>query len=165
MEPTITTKAQLIVHIQAERARLDMTLAALSDAQMIAPTLAGGWSGKDILAHIAFWEQRMLTILAAAERGEYTPPIMLVGESFDAVNAQQYAIAKDRSLSEIRAMARQSFTSVIATLERLTEDDLFAPTGLARVRHEPILPLITGNTYEHYQEHREAIQAWLDAGN
>ena len=66
-------KTQLLSEIQRERRSLDDTLALLSARQMTkAGVTRGGWSVKDVLAHLVEWQQMNLGWYAAGLRGE--PP-------------------------------------------------------------------------------------------
>ena len=55
-----TGRAELIQAIQAERARLEHNLSAISFTDMTLPGVVGIWSIKDILAHLAAWERLFL---------------------------------------------------------------------------------------------------------
>ena len=64
-------KKELLSEIQRERSALDDTLALLSLRQMtIAGVTRGGWSVKDVLAHLVEWQQMNLDWYAAGLRGE-----------------------------------------------------------------------------------------------
>jgi DinB family protein len=51
-----------------ERARLAALVARSSDAEL-ARALPAGWTVAAVLGHLAFWDQRILTLLDAWERG------------------------------------------------------------------------------------------------
>jgi hypothetical protein len=55
----------------AERARLKALVGRCSDADL-ARAMPGGWTVAAVLGHLAFWDQRILELLDAWERG--TPP-------------------------------------------------------------------------------------------
>ena len=52
-------KAELMARIDREWAALERTLALLSESQMTTAG-PGGWSAKDLLAHISAWERVLL---------------------------------------------------------------------------------------------------------
>src|SRR6478672_11389311 len=56
MSDTPTTMAELRARISTSYHALEQTIAQLSDDQLTAP-IDGSWSAKDLLAHIAAWEQ------------------------------------------------------------------------------------------------------------
>ena len=159
-------KAELLERIQRTRAALERAIGQLSEAQLVAPGAASGWSVKDHLAHLAVWEQGLTALL----QGRPRPAAMEVDEatylrSEDALNALIYQRNKDRSLAEVLAAFRQAHDQVLAALAGLTDADLFKtyshyqPNELGEDSGEPILKWVAGNTYEHYAEHH----AWLRA--
>ena len=164
MEPA--TKSELLDRITAERARLDALLEPLSGEQLARPGVEGDLSIKDLMAHIAWWERRMLTVLEFAARGERAPSLAREDEGdtwLDRVNAEVFARSQGRSLDEVRAEYRQSFEETIAAIQGYSEAELFDPEGLGRTIGHPALDVIAGNTYGHYEEHISSIRAWLDA--
>ena len=68
--PTEMDKATLIAKIQDGRREMEALLAQLSEAQMVEPGIAEGWSVKDLLSHITYWERDTVDVLKAATRGE-----------------------------------------------------------------------------------------------
>ena len=64
-------RTELLIAIQHERAALDDVLARLSARQMTTRGVTrGGWSVKDILAHLVEWQRMNLDWYAAGARGE-----------------------------------------------------------------------------------------------
>jgi hypothetical protein len=56
-----------------ERARLKALVAKSSDADL-ARAMPAGWTVVAVLGHLAFWDQRILTLIDAWERGVLPPP-------------------------------------------------------------------------------------------
>ena len=56
-----------------ERARLAALVSKASDADLARP-MPGGWTVAAVLGHLAFWDQRILALLDAWERGTAPPP-------------------------------------------------------------------------------------------
>ena len=56
-----------------ERARLKALVARASDADLAKP-MPAGWTVASVLGHLAFWDQRVLELLSAWERGVEPPP-------------------------------------------------------------------------------------------
>jgi hypothetical protein len=158
------SKDDILGLIRGDHARLESTLAGLTETQMTQPGVSGTWSVKDILAHITFWEQRMLYRLACARRGEQPGSLMHEGEeqsaAIERINAQVFEENSHRPLDEVRADFQRSFQQVLATLESLSEADL-ADQRLSQLLGVPVIEQLAGDSYEHYQEHDEMIRAWL----
>lgn len=161
-----TNQADLLAGIQAHHQALDALLAGYTDAQMERHILQDAWSLKDVLAHITFWEQRLLLILRNAAQGNHTPNIVqpddLPPDAFraalDRLNAEVYRANAHRPLAEVRADYARAFAEVLATLAATPEADIFAPTGYQRIFGESPLGVIAGNTYGHYLEHSEYLR-------
>ena len=56
-----------IARNDAERARLRALVARLSDADLARP-MPGGWTVAAVLAHLAFWDQRIMVLLERWEQ-------------------------------------------------------------------------------------------------
>jgi hypothetical protein len=160
------TKDQLLDRIQREHATFADSFAQLSDAQMTHPGVQNEWSIKDILAHISFWHRRMSYLIDCALRGEPFTGLRNEGEDGDAaidrVNAENEAANKHRPLAEVRAEYTQAYEQALASVSRLADNDLGTNSQRSMFLGGSLLELIAGDTYEHYQEHLPAIQAWVE---
>src|SRR5688572_656935 len=58
-----TTVEEIVAHIKESRRQLDHIITPLNNTQMREPVLHHGWSVKDIMAHIAFWDHRLVHAL------------------------------------------------------------------------------------------------------
>ena len=153
------TKRELLLSIQNERTAFEATLAGLTPEQMAAPGVMGEWSVKDILGHVAMWEARLVTILYSIERG--VAPKMLHGQvQVDQVNAESFSEQRERPLDRVLADFHAVHVQLLMRLEALKERDLSAPKRFEWMEGEPLEKLVAGDTFEHYAEHRPAIEAW-----
>ncbi|CAN5752716.1 hypothetical protein BH23CHL5_BH23CHL5_09050 [soil metagenome] len=98
------------------------------------------WSVKDVVAHISFWE----VVALHKMRGTAT---LHAGLDVDEANDIEFGRSKDRSWDDVWA----EFHS---THEELVEQ-LKAPASV-------VLDDISEDTWEHYDEHRQWLEAWLD---
>ncbi len=153
------TKPDLLAEIQRERTKLEALLAPLDEAGMLVAVRDDGWTAKDILAHLASWEQRLLRWI---ERWRTTgdpgrPEVGVSWDDFDALNERDFQAAKETALLDVRRASAKSYDGVIRTLGSLTEEDL------AVHPETPDGPtwswIFSTNTYEHYKEHREESEA------
>jgi hypothetical protein len=149
-------KADLLSAMRAGHARLDKMFASLSEEQMLAPRLHGGWSGKDLLAHLGFWEQRMAEYCQVLLSGG--TPKDTVGEfDVDAFNAAAFAEHHDQSLDAVRRFERQSFQLLLDQAEKTPDEDLFDPQRFAWLKGATLGAWIEGNSYGHYEEHQSDL--------
>jgi hypothetical protein len=157
------TKTELLARIRAQRERLEATLAEVDDAHMTQPGVVGAWSVKDILAHIAVWEGRMVGWLAEILRGE-VPEALAPGQTWDGLdqlNEQTYLENRDRPLEEVQAEFGASFRRAWDAVEAAPEAVLLDPDRYPWREGEPVWHIVAANTFWHYPEHGASIRAWL----
>lgn len=157
-------KTALLERTRAARAALDALLATLDDRQMHEPAFDGGWSVKDLLAHIANWEELCISWIEGGERGD-TPdrPAAISDDEAAAINERVYREHRDRPLNDVRAASRASYERMIATIERLDEAALSDGSRFPWTGGRPVSLFIRWNADAHYAEHREQIGAWASA--
>jgi hypothetical protein len=157
------TKQKILELMRSEREALEKTLAALSEAQMTQPGVQDAWSVKDILAHIVDWERRMVRWIQESLRGEVPqrPAPGMTWDDLDRLNERTYLSNKDRALDEVRADFQRSYRRSLQVVESLSESDLIDPRRFAWREGDPLWHMVAANTWWHYKEHREAIDAWV----
>ena len=148
-------KEELTKRIRADRARFDALVAGLDAARLVEPSLEGGWSVKDVLAHVSVWERLCTAWFAAAARGE-TPDRAEVRD-VDGFNARSYRDAKDRPLADVLAESRLSHGAIVAVIEGMSEAELADEQRFGR----PAWQMASANSDDHYREHIEQIARWL----
>jgi hypothetical protein len=159
-------KADLLARIQREWAALMQTIEALTAEQMTIPG-TGGWSVKDNLAHLADWEQFMLRCHLQGEPAHEKLQIdktTFEGLDENGENAVLYERNKDRSAADVFDGLKRSHEQIQAALERIPFADLMKPHYADDPEQRPLMSLVIGNTYDHYQEHRRAIEAIVGMG-
>lgn len=72
-QPQPTRDTAISDLMRAEHARLEALLAGVSDERSIEPGAFGAWSVKDMLAHITFWEQRLVAYINGARESLIRP--------------------------------------------------------------------------------------------
>ncbi|HLW02794.1 MAG TPA: ClbS/DfsB family four-helix bundle protein [Ktedonobacterales bacterium] len=155
-------KAQLIDDLKAEQAKWEALLTDIGEAHMTQPEVAGGWSIKDIVAHLTGWRRRSVARFQAALRHEssFSPPWPPNLETDDEINAWIYAGNHDKSLADVLQESRDVFQQLVDTLSAFPETALLdpqrfgwtdddAPTGAAFFAH-------------FHEEHEPDMRAWLE---
>jgi hypothetical protein len=155
-------KTDVLNTIQSAHASLEELLAPLSESQLCTPTLEGQRSIKDILAHIADCERLCAGWIEVLLRNE-TPDTP--DEDEDTLNERIFQENRNRPLHEVQedfqAAYQQFLRQVRALFQILPEEDLNDPTRFSWLEGRPLLALIAGNSYDHYQEHAEQVRSWL----
>jgi len=155
------TKAELLSGIHSEYALLEETLAGLSESQMVQPGVEGGWSVKDIIAHIAVWQQRMVGWVTEALQGEI-PKTEESVEQMHQWNQESYLANQDKLLDEVLADFRHWHQEALTLTEATSEEELCDPNRYVWLKGRPLWAMIVGDTRDHYQEHRQNVAAWLE---
>jgi len=152
------SKSELLDRCRHSRAAWDALLAHMTPEQMQQPNAVGEWSVKDIVVHIAWYEREMVGILTSHTfAGSEWWEIPL-----DKRNDMIRVESKDRPLAEVLVESRRVYDAFMQGLEKLPEADLYDPASFPGMPAEwQPLEIITSNSYEHYDEHAEAIKAWL----
>lgn len=158
-------KTTLLNMIQTEYAQFESLIAPLNETQLCTPSLEREWSIKDIMAHIAVWEQICARWLEEFLRGETPQP----SERLDyESNNRIYRENRDRSLAEVQELfhqAHQQFLHQVNLLaQTLSEEDLNASHRFAWTEAWPgssLIAVIADNSWEHYQDHAQQIRRRL----
>jgi hypothetical protein len=118
---------------------------------------------KDILAHITGWEQKMLQWVEDSYAGR-VPDRPAPDEDWpdlDRINERIFQDNQDVPLPQVLEQVTTAHQQVLARLDKMTDADLFDGKRFAWRKGDPIWHLVGANTYLHYREHREQIEAWL----
>jgi len=153
-------KAELMERIHRGWYALERAISDLSD-QQIGHSTAGEWSIKDNLTHLAAWEEIMrqchLHKLPLAE-ATGLPAEKLHGLNENTLNALLHERDQGKTVPEALTYFRHTHQQLLADLEPLSFDVLMAPRYPEDPQKRPLLGWVIGNTYDHYQEHRDNIQ-------
>ncbi len=160
-------KRELLDKMSLERSRWEEVLAEVDPGRYEEPSMHGGWSVKDTVGHVAYYERWLFQWLEDAVRGKVTVATHRDLLSVDERNALVYAENKDRSLQEILVEAAQVHDRLVQLVKAMPEADLIDPHRLERYvipfwgNSQPVWQCIAGDSYEHYAHHTANIRAWL----
>ena len=160
-------KQELLREIQRERSSLDQTLALLSPRQMTqAGVTRGGWSVKDVLAHLVEWQRMNLDWYAAGLRGEKPamPPPGFTLRELPRLNEMIHRKHHRRSLAAVMRDYRSYHRRVVDLIETLPDTDLvtlrrFSWTGPSWTLSD----YLRASTAAHYLWARTRIRRWWRA--
>lgn len=163
-------KRELLEVMGNERARWEAVLAEIDPNRFEEPTMHGGWSPKDTVGHVAFYERWLLQWLEDAVRGKVAVATHRDLLNVDERNALIRAENRDLPMQDILEEAAQVFDRLVQFVKAMPEPDLLDPYRLQRYvvpfwgEAWPVWKCIAGDSYEHYAEHTANLRAWLDAG-
>lgn len=145
MSVTLQERLKLLQDVSKSWLELMRSLRGLTDAQIERPATIGNWSVKQVMGHIAYWDEHLIRAIRAVEDGE---PITDEDEPAEVVN--------DRNHIRAAADAEREVSAVKAEMDS-THQKLM---DLLEVTPVIAADLIRDDTYEHYPEHTAAIRAW-----
>jgi len=160
-------KTQLLADIEREWGALNQTLGRLNDPQMTDLRDPQGWSVKDHLVHLAFWERGVCYYLQGKPRHlgmEITEELLLQGD-YDQINAVIQQAQQGMSLAEVQALIHYCHRTLLQHVMQMSDADLLKPYRRYRPDEDgegegpPVLYMLYGNTAEHFSEHRQWIKA------
>ena len=138
-------------------ADLRVAIGALSDADMGAEPMPG-WTRRDIVAHIEWWERHSAGVLEALldEREPYSRD-----EPFDLDerNARTLAENRGRTADEVRAGEADAWDRLLGLIRRASDDDLFAADRFPWLGGDPLVDLLRSDTDQHWAEHLPHLRA------
>ena len=146
------TAQELLTLMAASRARLLATIDGLTPEEMVQPGAAGGWSVKDVLAHIAAWQSRLVRLLFQLPRPAKP---QWDTRDVDGINAQIYDQQKDRALDLVLADFHGVYEQVRLRVAGLDEAAL-----QRRIGQVTLAQIIRANADEHDDEHAVQLAAW-----
>lgn len=136
------------------------TVADLGPAGLDQAT-ATGWTAKEMLGHVAFWEETVEPVIVSMFRGGALPEAWAFGSGYThpdgpwpstvTHNAREAAWARSRPPQEVVARLDAAHARALEIVRSLTDDELQDP------RYRRYL----GSTAAHYDEHAEELAALL----
>jgi hypothetical protein len=136
--------------------QLDALFDRLSNDELTTPATIGDWAAKDLMGHIAFWEELALRTLDASRAGVSAWP---EGATADSLNAQNQAQWSHRSATELRARAASAHEALLAALSTITDEEWHQGVGesLGGVLGAPGQPF--AHAYAHLDDLRRYVES------
>jgi hypothetical protein len=167
--PLVGSKAELLARMREGREVWNGLIAEIPDSAITEPVLPGGWSVKDLVAHVAAYENwTAAQIRAANERREPTNlelygvedvPEDPEGWDLDRVNAAIYERYANTPLADVRTFAEHAFADLIAAIEAVPERDLMAKDVQSWTGGEALINVIPRQATAHYEHHLDDLRA------
>ena len=160
-------KQQLLAEIAGQRTALDECLALIPARLMTkAGVTHGGWSVKDILAHLVEWQQMNFDWYAAGQRGE-KPAMPAPGFTLRELPRLNQMIYRKHHRRPLRAVLQdyESYHArILALIHTLSDEDLvtlgrFSWTGPSWTLSD----YLRASTAAHYLWARTRIRRWWKA--
>lgn len=115
----------------------------------LAEPMVGHWSTKDLLGHVAFWED---WVIGDCQRILSSVPDS--GEDLDDVNERQVAESTSASVAEQKRYRDEAHVRLTAFLGTIEDGEPAFPE---------LVRTLGGETWGHYDEHTGQVRAWRAA--
>lgn len=159
---TSLSKTQLLAELRKEQAAWEALLDEIGEAHMTPPEVAGGWSIKDIVAHLTGWRRRSVRRFQALLHHEpdFSPPWPPELREDDEINAWIYESNRDRPLTEVLSESREVFQQLVAALDTFSEEELQDLRRILGLEEEQV----SGSLFfaHFHEEHEPDMRAWLE---
>ncbi|MGH2487503.1 MAG: ClbS/DfsB family four-helix bundle protein [Ktedonobacterales bacterium] len=160
-------KAELLRRMRESHVTWDALLAEVGPERMTLPGVAGEWTAKDLVAHVAVYERWTAWQMERALRGEtvmvslpeQTPATDV--DDQDERNAAFYQIFRDQPLDETLAQARASYDRLLAAVNAFPDDLLANSDRFEWSFGIPVWRVVASGSFAHEEGHIAHIRAWL----
>ena len=151
-------RAQLPARLAARRAALWAAVLNLDAITLSTAPIMEGWTAKDLLAHVAAWDELFTERITLILEGRAT---QMIPVELDARNAMLYAERKEWPLDQAVAACDNARAAFLAALARVSDDDLHRvwtlPVGRRTIR------VWVNWRGRHDYEHARQIARWRKA--
>ena len=154
---TVRTKADVERELERSWTAIRSAVESVPEDEIEAAGVVENWSTKDLMGHMAFWSSRAAITLRAMNAGRPEDIPASSGDNWlDEWNDREYRARKDRPWKDLRGEWVSSHEEARMALDETPEATLFGPYKTGK-----LINWFAGDTYEHYDEHLEHINAWL----
>jgi hypothetical protein len=116
---------------------------------------------KDVVGHLAFWDQNFTNLLKSALKLE--PRTVLMG-TLDEINARNFAEAHQKHISQVVEEFKETCQKLIDAVDLFTDEDLTEPRRFEAAGEQPLGQYIVHEVRGHYNDHMDELRAlWTNA--
>ena len=153
--PLPTTITELLECLHSARAEWDKAIEKLDDRQLIQPNVCGQWSVKDIIAHVAWYDNQMVDVISSHSMAGASEWWLL---STDERNEKIYREIKGKSLNDVRHQAKTVFETMMKCIHEMKDEELTDPSRFDGMPLDWLpIDIIAQNTWQHTQAHLPGI--------
>ena len=161
------SKQELLAALRDVFDRWDGLLWRLSEEQIVARQLPSDLSIKDVVAHLAAWQQLSIARLAAALHNRELdfhlgpPELNPADENLEAVNGWIHRTYLDWPWSDVYRDWKEGFLRFLEMAEAIPERELLQVGKYAWLGELSLAAVLRGSYEHHQEEHYEPLVAWL----
>lgn len=150
-----------VAELRAARKELHDALVGFSEEDLVRPNAIGKWSIKDLLAHIASWDEEILRVIQAfaMQPEPHYSTVISDRNDFSVWNQEQIEARREQSLQQTMAEFENARRDLIQVTEGVTDQVLGRPKltswGAERTGFD-----LLNETTQHDLDHAVQIRSW-----
>ncbi|MGI8609769.1 MAG: ClbS/DfsB family four-helix bundle protein [Candidatus Dormibacteria bacterium] len=150
-------KSELIRTIREAHQRMAGVIERIPDDRLLEAVM-DDWTGKDLVAHMAWWHDRSAVVIEALRAGRQPYDEADLGNTTEAVNERTHREHLHDPAEVTRRKFKESLARLLAALEPVTGEELFAGDRWPWLGGEALAETILWDTSRHYETHREYLE-------
>ena len=150
-------KPDLIRTMRDAHERLAEAIEHIPDEGLLEPAM-DDWTGKDLLAPMAWWHDHSMRVIEGLRAGRQPYDRTDPANTTDAINERTHRDHLDDPPELTRRAFNESFTRLLAALEPVTDEELFAADRWPWLGGEALVETILWDSSRHYDAHREHLE-------
>ena len=168
------TKQAFIDRLRIDRVKWLALLEQAPPERREEPDVVGQWSLRDLVVHIAVWENWGANVAHAIAEGRawsndelfgVVIPPEVAALDFDTFNVWLTSRHDGRTYAQVTTDERAAYWRFVEAFEQLNEADLPSPASafpvVASFAGDTLWDLMANQSFAHYNEHAESVRAWL----
>jgi hypothetical protein len=158
-------KDQILDALESGREQFSEMFADMDEQGMLTPDPAGGWTLKDLLAHLTRWEAELIKLLWQLKQGQKPTTVHFSSASTDEINAHWIESDRGRPLERILQDYHGARNQTIRRVELFTDRELEDPQHYPWLKGQALWEWIAADSFEHEKEHADQVAAILQAAS
>jgi len=150
-------KPELIRTMRDAHQRLAEAIEHVPDEGLLEPAM-DDWTRKDLLAHMAWWHDHSVLVIGRLRAGRQPYDETDPANATDAINERTRREHLHDPPELTRRAFNESFTRLLAALEPVTDEELFAADRWPWLGGEALVETILWDSSRHYDAHREHFE-------
>ncbi len=149
-------REELLRTITTAHGKMKQLLDRISDERLQDPAM-GEWTGKDVLAHLAWWHDHSLLVIESLRAARQPYDAADPANSTDSLNERAYREHLDEPPDVTRVAFDQSIERLVAAIMPLSDHDLFGADRWPWLGDEALVEMLLWDTARHYEAHLEHL--------
>ena len=154
-------RSELLARLVAARREWDDLIASIPRDRLEEPVWEDGWTIKDIVAHVDFYEWWVAEFIRTRNWPVVDPSLNI--PDLEPRNIAIYEYLKDRDLDDVLADSPRIHEGLLDAISALTDEEYRDPNLLGTPPDDDwsVAKMVEGNTWDHYRQHIPQIRQWL----